>query len=657
MNSSSEAATDALRNPDRLFREALSLHESGKLEAARPLYECLLDNIGPNPDILHLYGTLLFQSGVASLGARCISKAILQRPDAGSYYDHLGSAARAMGRAPRSMWAYERACIVNPQSGTAFLNAAIVHLESDQADIAVKRARRATELLPQDPATWLRLGSALRKAGRLQEALPVLEIARARAPDLIETYFHLKEVQSALGATRAADTASKRGIMLAPQQHEFYANFRDGDISDVTRWRGETPRRLAVVLQPAAPRGWDQLASSRYGNLDYPGALSAAKHAILLAPELAPPYNSLGTAAFHLGDFTGAIRAARYGLAADPNFGDIGYNLSLSAFSAGKIELGWRFWGHRLKMRKIPGRIAMPPRWTPERGEARHLLVASEQGIGDDIAFLSCLPDLLGRAEKLTVETDTRLHPLLKRTYPEIDLIEKQLRASQDGSPAYDYSVVCSERDFSHAVFSGDLPAFFRRDASAAPAPTGALQPDPELVRDWKNRLGTLGPGPYFGLCWRSGTLLTGHRRTGYLTAAELVGAIPNRTFTLINLQYGDATEELLEIRETMDVTVHDFADLDQVRELDRVAALMSCLDLVVAPATAALALACSVGVPVIGLEKSYFRFGDGWDPLFGNLLPVRKPSEPTLTNGRAARMGAAVRHFIETGSLPIRKP
>ncbi len=657
MNSSPEAIADALRNPDRLFKEALSLHEAGKLEAARPLYESLLEITGPNPDLLHLYGTLQFQMGQASVGASCISRAILLRPDAASYYDHLGSAARSKGSAPISVWAYDRACIVNPRSGTAFLNSAIVHLECNDIDIAVRRARRATELLPHDPATWLRLGNALRKAERPEEALLALECARTRAPDLIETYFHLREVHELLGATKAADSASKRGIVLAPQQHEFYVNFRDGDISDSTNWLGVTPKRLSVVLRPAAPRAWDQLASSRYGNLDYDGAVGAARRAVLLAPEFAQPYNSLGTASFHLGNFASAIRAARMGLTADPDFGDIGYNLSLSAFSAGNTELGWRYWDHRLKMRKIPRRIALPPRWTPDRGKARHLLVASEQGIGDDIAFLSCLPDLLVHADRLTVETDPRLHPLLKRTYPGLDLIEKQVRATSDGAPAYDYSAVCRDRAFSDSVFSGDLPALFRTDAGAAAPPSGALRPDPTLVREWKHRLRELGPAPYFGLCWRSGMLVTSHRKTGYLTLAELVRAFPSEAFTLVSLQYGDAKDELREVRETLNVTIHDFPDLDQVKELDRVAALMSCLDLVTAPATAALALACSMGVPVIGLEKSYFRFGNGWDPLFGNLLPVKTPSEPTLTTDRAARMGAAVRHFLETGSLPIRKP
>lgn len=641
----------------RQFTEALSLHEAGNLAAARPLYEQLLRYLGPNADLQHLYGTLLFQTGAARKGQTQIAKAILQRPDAASFYDHFGSAARAAGGTAPAATAYDRARIINPASGTAFLNAAIVALETGRPEVAVARGSRAVELMPENAEAWLRLGCAHQTAGDPAKALQALSNARDRAPASAEIYFHLRAAYHSRGETAMADHATRCGILLDPQRFELYANFRDGDISGISRWPGNVPKRLATILSPGSANVWNQLASAYYGDVRFEASAEAARRAILLSPETAIYYNSLGTTDYNLGRFGESIRDSRWGLALDPELGDLAYNLSLASFCSQDVETGWRFWPSRLDMKVVPERIGMPPRWSPGAAAPDHLLVASEQGIGDDLRFLSPLRELLQDVKTITVETDTRLHPLLKRTYPGIDLIPIQLRPGPGGKPTHDYTALVAEKGFSHSIFSGDLPAIYRSSPESWSEPPGYMQPDPAYTADWRKRLSLLGPGPYLGLSWRSGTLITPHRAIHYNTIDELVREIPAGAFTLINLQYGDASEEIAEVRSKYDVAVHDFPDLNQTKELDRVFALMACMDLIVTPATAALALACSAGVPVIGLGKAYFYFADGWDPMFPNHYPVKRPSEPTATADRPQRVGAAVRHFVETGSLPIRKP
>ncbi|WP_339850168.1 tetratricopeptide repeat protein [uncultured Nisaea sp.] len=645
------------RSLEQLFTEAIAQHEAGRLNIARPIYEKLRSAVGPNPDILHLLGTLYFQQGSPDRGARLIRQAIILRPDPASYYDHFGSAARGTSNLALAETAYGRACIINPASGSAFLNSAIVALETGQAEKAVEKAGQAIHLMPDNTEAWLRLGIALYTIKEYASAAEALDQARDKAPESVEAYFHLQKVHTALRNTQAADKITKQSIALDPGRHELYAHFRSGDLSDITNWSSNFPKRLATIIKPASSNTWEQLAAEYYSEMKYADAAKAAQHAALIAPGLSSPYNSLATTTYHLGEFKRSIRISRHGLFVSPGFGDIGFNLSLSAFSSGDIDTGWRYWPHRLKMSKAPKRFSLPDRWNPDDGAPGHLLIASEQGLGDDILHLSCLPDLLQHVLLVTIETDPRLFPLLKRSFPHLNLIEKQLRSGANGEAIHDYENVQGKHQFTHSLTSGDLPALYRHGPHKVPAGNGYLRVDATMQLEWQTRLSEFGPPPYLGLCWRSGTFITSHRAIRYHTIEELVSEIPTDTFTLVNLQYGDARDEIAGLAAERGITIHDFPDLNQTNELDRVAALMSCLDLVIAPATAALALACAVGVPVIGLEKSYFLYGDENDPMFANLYPVKRPSEPTIVPDRAQRMGEAIRYFLEHGKLPIREP
>lgn len=638
-----------------LFRHALALHQSGQLARAEEIYARLGKAVGPNPDLLHLHGTLLFQTGRAAEGRRLIARALILRPDAPGYYDHLGSASRALGDRPGALANFRRALFLGPCNETSTFNAAVILEEIGDPESAAIFGVRSILLQPAAALAWLRLGSALRGLRKFDLARRTLVRSQIVAPENIEAYFLLKEILAEAGNISASDLATKRGILLAPARHEFYANFRSGDISDISNWVNTTPKRYATILKPGSATTWDQLAAEEYSNLAYEKAGRAATRAILLSPDSAKPYNSAGTALFHQGRHREAIRASERALAIDPAFSDTEYNICTSALCLGDLDLAWRHWESRLSMTKSPARKGLPERWNPAMGKPRHLLVASEQGIGDDILFLSCLPDLLRLTGATTIETDIRLHAMLSRSFPGIGLIDKQLRAAPDGGAVHDYTEVVRTDEYSHAAFSGDLPSWFRRDLDGTSSGAGYLKADADERDHWTGWLESLGKGPYLGLSWRSGTLVTPHRATGYLTPGELVSQFPSDSFTLINLQYGDAGQELERLREESGIRIHNPPDLDQIRELDRVLALMTCLDLITTPATTVKALAGASGIPTISLDKSNFSCGDGFDPMFANIYPVKHPQEPTVIGDRPERFGRAIRHFLDHGTLPIK--
>ena len=121
------------------------------------------------------------------------------------------------------------------------------------------------------------------------------------------------------------------------------------------------------------------------------------------------------------------------------------------------------------------------------------------------------------------------------------------------------------------------------------------LIPNLERVKYWKERLKSLGKGPFIGISWKSSDMST-IRIPNYSSISEWssILKIPNVTF--INLQSKDFEDDLKEIEDEFGIKVHNFDDLDQFNNIDDVAALCRALDMVVSNKTTTPLISAGVG-------------------------------------------------------------
>jgi hypothetical protein len=132
----------------------------------------------------------------------------------------------------------------------------------------------------------------------------------------------------------------------------------------------------------------------------------------------------------------------------------------------------------------------------------------------------------------------------------------------------------------------------------------------------WRQRLATLGSGLLVGLSWRS---LASRRGAPHYTDLEhwdAVLQVPGIHW--VNLQYDDSASELTAAQQRLGITIHTWSDLEVFQDLEGVAALMSRLDLVIAPETMMAVLAASLGQPVWRLSM----FTRDWDGLGTEVVP-----------------------------------
>lgn len=249
--------------------------------------------------------------------------------------------------------------------------------------------------------------------------------------------------------------------------------------------------------------------------------------------------------------------------------------LSLRRWDEGWKEHEWH--------KKLPGwherSFGGAPEWDGRRDVA--LVVHGEQGIGDEIMFMSCLPDVLQRTRNVVVECEPRLIPLVRRSF---------------GVLAYgdEKGVMASGFRPEAKVALGSLPLIVgRTDEESWPA-APYLHADPAKVAAAKAWLNAIGPAPHVGLAWVGGSRQTRISERS-IELKHLMG-LPG---TKVSVQYGPLGE-----KQASQNGLPHWAPFSGGDDMDAHAALIAALDVVVSvPQTdvhlaGALGTACHVIVP-----------------------------------------------------------
>lgn len=223
--------------------------------------------------------------------------------------------------------------------------------------------------------------------------------------------------------------------------------------------------------------------------------------------------------------------------------------------------------------------------WNGEPLEGKTILAYGEQGLGDEILFASCYPDIIVRAAQCIIETEPRLEKLFRRSFPSATVIGRQREAEiAEHYPAIAYKVPC-----------GDLPLHFRQSLEAFPRRDAYLYADNEAVERWRRVLGGLGAGLKIGISWRGGTERTGQAyRSIDLEQWRAVLSIPGIHF--VSLQYGECEADLA-YASKLGLQVHHWPEA--IADYDETAALVCALDCVITVTTSLAHLAGALGQTV----------------------------------------------------------
>ena len=277
-------------------------------------------------------------------------------------------------------------------------------------------------------------------------------------------------------------------------------------------------------------------------------------------------------------------------------------NLSMTLFLQQKLAEAWLEYQWRWQSECFEpyppdiGRLA--PEWDGTSLKGKRILVFGEQGIGDEIMFASCLPEVIAAAGSCLIACSPRLIPMFRRSFPAAEVISR-----------YQLPDV-GKLDWQVGV--GTVASHLRKTPAAFPRQLKFLSAETELIDHWHARLNGLGPGRNIGISWKGGKELDDRRRRS-TRLEQWLPVLATKNVQFVNLQYGDCHDELKEIQQKHGITIHDYAEIDPLTDMDGLAALVASLDLVIAVDSTTIHLSGALGIPTWALlsfpSMSYWRW------------------------------------------------
>jgi ADP-heptose:LPS heptosyltransferase len=131
-----------------LIRDALTLHQTGRLSEAEHIYRQALAIDPVNADCLHLLGMAAFQSDRQAEAEELIRRAIDLHPTAASYHANLGNILQSQAKVAEAEASYRRALELRPEQAEVHLNLGHVLKAQGQVDSALASYHRARTLKP-----------------------------------------------------------------------------------------------------------------------------------------------------------------------------------------------------------------------------------------------------------------------------------------------------------------------------------------------------------------------------------------------------------------------------------------------------------------------------------------------------------------------------
>ena len=543
----------------------------GMLDEALKAYKNCI-SIKLDAEIFYNMGVIFQQQEKFDEAVKAYKNALSLKPNYPEALNNHGVVLKYQGRINESIEVLKKSILLKPDFAEAHTNLGNSFQEQNNMDEAIEAYNNATSIKPDYVEAYNNKGVALKIQGKFEEALQAYKKVLSLNPNYADVYNNMGDFFQDQGKFDESMENYKKALSIKPEYTEVY-----NEIGNVFRNQGKLDKSLeaynkAISLKPNYAEAYNNLGISlnHQGNLDK--AVEAYEKSILLKPDYADAYNNIGLILKDLGRLDESLDAYNKALSLKPDFAEAHQNMSFTLLNSGKLKEGLDKYEWRWKTQKLikKQRKLIQPLWDGKQNlHDKTILLWSEQGIGDTLNWTSCLSFISTQAKHCILECQPKLVPLLKRSFPNVEIKPE------------DRSFDTNRDDFDFHLPLGSLYKHFIDKIEDNDSISAHLVPDPKRVNFWRERLSSIGNGPYIGIGWKTSNISPG-RKTNNSFISDWSSVLKIPKITLINLQYKDFEEDLTKIEDEFGVKVHNFDDLDHFDNIDDVAALCAALDMVI---------------------------------------------------------------------------
>ena len=445
--------TNPTLTPSEALSRTISAYNAGKLVKAEQLCQQIINAQPDLFDALHLLAVVQAGLGKQDQALASYDRALSVRPHNAEVHYNRGLTMHELKRYQEALASYDHALILRPDYAEALSNRGNTLQELKRYEEALTSYERALTVRPDLARALYNRGNTLKELQRYEEALASYDRALNVRPDLAEalsnrgfTLHELKRYEEALASY-------DRALAVRPDHAESLSN------------RGTTLQGL-----------------NRFEE-----ALASYNRALTVRPHYAEALSNRGNTLQELKRFEEALASYESALTVRPDYAQAHWNEGLLRLLTSDFSRGWAKFEWRWETKHFAGKrpnINAPP-WRGEDLTGRHVVIFSEQGLGDIVQFARYLPLLIERKAKITFLTHEKLVRLLRPLGAQI-----KIASSLEGKEVFDYQ--CALMSFPH---------WFRTDLSSIPNKVPYLTAEEELSRRWKERIGE--DGFKIGIAWQ----------------------------------------------------------------------------------------------------------------------------------------------------------
>lgn len=484
---------------------------------------------------------------------------------------------------------------------------AIEYCKHGNYDTGICMLQQAIELKHDFAEAHLMLGQIYYQQGRLQDATDCFLLAVCFHPGLANAHYNLGALALRRGATDEAHQCFSKAIDADPECAMAHMS-----LGKVFLDRGDFDAAYEHFKRVVEIDPQNAVAHSNLGYILLKGyyrandALRSLEVALRLDPSLADAHCNQGMVLQYLARCEEAISACDRALDLAPGLTPARVTRSLALLMTGDYGKGWQEYEERAILNPAAQRPIPYPKWRGDSLTGRTVLVCAEQGLGDEIMFASCLPDIIAQAGHCVVECNRKLEKLFARSFPSATVVGGSQLTT-------DLSWLKRVPPIDCKIAIGSLPFHFRTSLRDFPRHDGYLKADPQRVSFWRKRLSEMGAGPKIGLSWRGGSRGS-NQSFRSLSLVDLLPLLRLPGMHFISLQYTECVAEITAMREQHGVSVRHWQEA--IDDYDETAALVAALDMIISVQTAVVHLSGALNKPVWAMvpatpEWRYQRAGE----------------------------------------------
>ncbi|MDB0034024.1 tetratricopeptide repeat protein [Alphaproteobacteria bacterium] len=492
-----------------------------------------------------------------------------QHPNHKHAWKILAAVFEQTNRNQEALKANQNALKIDPNDPEIYLCLGNNFYLQDKLDDAEFNFKKAIDLNPNYLQALYNLGLILKKKQRFTDAVSFFERVIKLKPDFLNGYYSLGLTLIDLGELNNALINLKKVIDLKPQYPQAFFN-----LGIVLRKLGKKKEALknfqqSINLKPDYKKAYNLIGVTLAELGRYDEALENFQLAINLDSKYAEVYNNLGNILKELGRFQESYHYFQKAIDLKPDYADAYNNLGRALMLNFDFQKAFELMEWRLRREEknfIPLNTSKP-RWD---GLTKHrVFVWREQGIGDWIMFSSMIPELHASVEKVIVECDPRVIPLFQRSFSEeIQFITDRTEISED--------------DYDSHLPIGSLPFHFRKELDDfKKSSQGWLQADIERFQCIKEKISQNKSKKIVGISWNTKSSLTQAFQRN-IKLEDLLLPLKDLDFIFVNLQYGDVSEEINNLKVNHGIDVLEIPDLDIFNDIDGLSAIIAACDSVI---------------------------------------------------------------------------